>query len=125
MLKLRQIFDFMRGKKPPEENADKAKEELFVKVARLKRLRKNPDFKEYIGLVEQYIDRCRLQKLQYNFAHAYEQDNKKTFMHAAFLDNDIDFAQRLLSIADDLIYDVAEMERQAKEQAKEEENAEV
>lgn len=117
-MRLRQLLRVFK-RKSPEKSPEELKEELYIKVAKLKKLTSSVDWKEYVSLIEEYIDQCRIRKLQYNFAHAYEAKDERTFRHAAFLDNDIDFAQRLLGIPIDFIKDVEEMEKQDKESANE------
>jgi len=115
VLSLRQLLDVFKPKNKKPEDKDNLKEELFIKTAKLKKLLASPEWKEYSSLIEIYIDQCRIQKLKYNFAYAYQVNDEKTFKHVAFLDNDIDFAQRLLGIPQGFIDDVEAMEKQEKE----------
>lgn len=104
------------GKEPSEKELARAKEDMFVRVAKLKKLLASPEYKEFLRLLDQYIQRCQIQKLKYNFAHAYMIDDKKTFKHAAFLDNDIDFAQRLINMVPEVIADFEAAEKEEKEE---------
>ena len=112
-----------RFRTPPkitQTDIEQAKEELYVSVAKLKKLRTLPEWKEYTRLVNQYIDKCYMRKLKYNFALAYKLADDKTFREIAFLDNDIDFAKQLLNIPDEVIADAEELERQQEAEKEEE-----
>lgn len=87
------------GRHKTQDEINAMREEFFIKAAKLKKLMSTPEWKEYTSLIEDYIQRCQLQKVKYNFALAYKLQDEKTFRNVAFLDNDIDFAQRLLQIS--------------------------
>jgi len=119
MKKLLQLLKKWRkpDKPIPEEQL---KEVMFVRIAKLKRLLDNPDFKEYINIIQDYIDNCQIRKLQYNFAHAYMIGDEKTFKMAAFLSNDIDMAQRLIDMAPVFVAGFEQEEKQRKESEQQE-----
>ena len=115
MKKLLQRLKSLVSKKTPDE-INVMREEFFIKSAKLKKLLASPEWKEYALLVQDYIDRCQIQKLTYNFALAYKLQDEKTFRQAAFLDNDIDFAQRLLAMTPSFIKQVEAEEQKIKDE---------
>ena len=118
MKKLLQLLRRLKNPIKPKSEED-LKEAMFVRIARLRKLMNTPEWKEYISIVEEYVERCQIQKLQYNFAHAYMIGDEKTFKMAAFLSNDIDMAQRLIDIAPAYVKNAELQEKIAKEQQEE------
>lgn len=115
MKKLLQLLKNL-GRPKTQDEVNKMREEFFVKAAKLKKLMSTLEWKEYATLIEDYIQRCQLQKIKYNFALAYKLQDEKTFRQVAFLDNDIDFAQRLLAMTPNFIKQVEAEEQKIKDE---------